>query len=116
MDISRTIKVVLVGEVNTGKTSIINKLVGNTFDDKQPPTYEAKQILYKLSNVTFSIWDISGQENFRKLNRIFYKGAEVVIFVYSITDRKSFEELDQYWYKEINNYCEYPSILSIYNI
>lgn len=111
MDISRSIKVILVGEVNTGKTSIINKLLGKSFNDKLPPTNEANQTHYQLDKLAFSIWDISGQEKFRALNRVFYKEAKVVIFVYSITDRKSFEELDQYWYKEINNVCQYPSIL-----
>ena len=96
------IKVILVGESGTGKTSLINSLQGHAF-------YEGTQLTTLLSTfikieLTFSkkkycinLWDTIGQEKYRSLTNIFLNGAQIVIFVFDITSKGSFEQLD-YWF------------------
>ena len=47
MDISNPIKVILVGEKDTGKTSIINRLVSDSFDQSSSATIgKTQQIIH----------------------------------------------------------------------
>ena len=103
------IKVILVGEMSTGKTSLINTAIGLKFQDKLPSTTTNSIMnkIMKINDKTYSInlWDTIGQEKYRSLTKIFMKGAKVVIFVYDITSRHTFTELN-FWFestKEIIN-------------
>lgn len=56
-DIGRSFKVILVGGVATGKTSIINKLISDSFDDKpcstQAPAFFKKTYKFDIfDNIT----------------------------------------------------------------
>ena len=95
------IKVILVGETATGKTSLINTSIGLEFQEKVDST-QSSSIMQKkmeINKKTYSInlWDTIGQEQFRSLTKIFMKGAKIVIFVYDITRLNTFEQLD-FWY------------------
>jgi len=94
------IKVILVGETATGKTSLINTSIGLEFKDKLESTQSSSIMQKKLTingkTYTINLWDTIGQEQFRSLTKIFMKGARVVIFVYDITRRDTFEQLN-FW-------------------
>ena len=99
------IKVILVGEAGTGKTSLINTAVGKKF-------VEGTQIssmtcsFVKLTKVlddmeyTINLWDTIGQERFRSLTKVFFKNSEIVIFVFDITSKASFDSLE-FWYDTV---------------
>ena len=103
------IKVILVGEMGTGKTSLINTAIGLNFQEKLAST-TTNSIMNKTMTIngkrySVNLWDTIGQEKYRSLTKIFLKGAKIVIFVYDITNIQSFKELD-YWFdstKEIIN-------------
>ena len=94
------IKVILVGETATGKTSLINTSIGLEFKDKLESTQSSsimqKKITINGKAYTINLWDTIGQEQFRSLTKIFMKGAKIVIFVYDITRRDTFEQLN-FW-------------------
>ena len=94
------IKVILVGETATGKTSLINTSIGLEFQEKVDST-QSSSIMQKkmeINKKTYSVnlWDTIGQEQYRSLTKIFMKGAKIVIFVYDITRLDTFEQLD-FW-------------------
>ena len=97
------IKVILVGEVATGKTSLINTLIGLEFKDKMESTQSSsivqKKVTINEKAYTINLWDTIGQEQYRSLTKIFMKGAKIVIFVYDITRKETFDQLE-FW---INN-------------
>jgi len=103
------IKVILVGEMGTGKTSLINTAIGLNFQEKLAST-TTNSIMNKTMKVngksySVNLWDTIGQEKYRSLTKIFLKGSKIVIFVYDITNLQSFKELN-YWFdctKEIIN-------------
>ena len=111
-----SIKIVLLGYVAVGKTSLINRYVSNIFSTDAPSTqgasYSCKVINYQKysQNVKLDIWDTSGQEKYRSLNKLFYKDAKIAILVYDITNKDSFDELKNYWFNQLEN--EAPKNLS----
>ena len=113
-------KVVLLGETMTGKTSLISRLVDNTFNYNEQTTFVAsnytKEIEYpEFNNITLKlqIWDTAGQEKFRSINKIFYKEAAVAILVYDITNERSFERLKSYWYQEVKQKGEKNVVFAV---
>jgi small GTP-binding protein len=102
------IKVVLVGESNTGKTSIINRFCSDIFNEETHVTVGCSCLSRTIEvapyqKVKLKIWDTAGQETYRSINKIFYKEAKIVIFVYDITNIKSFKEIGSYWLHEVKN-------------
>ena len=111
------IKVILVGESGTGKTSLISISMGMKFQEGMEITTSAASFVtktIKLGDKSYSInlWDTIGQEKFRSLTKIFIKDSKIVIFVYDITNKKSFEELE-YWYKTIKDVLGDTAVLGI---
>ena len=100
------IKTILVGRTGTGKTNIINAIVGVKFDSSEMTTSTAafvdKTIKVSGKDYHLAIWDTAGQEKFRSLTKIFIKDAKIVILVYSITNKESFKEID-FWLETVKN-------------
>ena len=110
------IKVILVGEVATGKTSLINTSIGLEFKDKLESTQSSsimqKKIIINDQTYTINLWDTIGQEQYRSLTKIFMKGAKIVIFVYDITRKETFEQLD-FWFENTKEVLGNKPILGI---
>ena len=100
------IKVILVGESGTGKTSLINATMGFKFQEHLETTasnnFSSKKITINNKEYVLNLWDTIGQEKFRSLTKIFIKDSKIVLLVYDITVLKTFKELD-YWYKIIHD-------------
>ena len=94
------IKVILIGESATGKTSLINTSIGLQFkehlDSTATNSFVPKKITIGNKEYTVNLWDTIGQEKFRSLTKIFLKKADIVIYVYDITNRNSFEDLEEW--------------------
>ena len=102
----RSIKVILIGDSNVGKTSILSRLVNNTFIDEHNPSLslEYNNHSIKINNyiIRMQIWDTAGQEKTNSIISNYYRSAEVAIFVYSINDIKSYNSIQE-WFKELIN-------------
>ena len=111
------IKVILVGESGTGKTSLISISMGMKFQEGMEISTSAASFVTKIIKIgdksySLNLWDTIGQEKFRSLTKIFIKDSKIVIFVYDITNKKSFEELE-YWYKTIKDVLGESAVLGI---
>ena len=100
-DLSKGIKVILLGESGVGKTNLINVTAGqefeqNTMSSSSGSYKEGAYISSTKKKYIYHLWDTAGQEAYRSLNKIFIKNAKIVIFVYAIDNEPSFKELD-YW-------------------
>ena len=105
-NIEEGIKVILVGESGTGKTSLINVSVGLPFQDKIESTSSSsffqKTITIESKQYSLNLWDTIGQEKFHSLTKIFIKDSKIVILVYDIADMESFKKVD-FWYKTVKD-------------
>ena len=111
------IKVILVGESGTGKTSLINIAMGMKFVEGAELSTSAATFVTKIIKIggksyTLNLWDTIGQEKFRSLTKIFIKDSKIVIFVYDITRIDSFKELN-YWFKTIQDVLGDTAVLGI---
>ena len=110
------IKVILIGESGTGKTSLINATMGLKFKDVLESTttnsFSSKTITINNKEYVLNLWDTIGQEKFRSLTKIFIKDSKIVILVYDITRKASFNELN-FWLKMIQDILGDEPILGI---
>ena len=91
-------KVVTVGDMGVGKTSIINAIKGEDFTSDVISTIGASyvQCTCPVDNGTLLInfWDTAGQERFQSLIPLYLRNADACIIVFDITREKSIEMLD----------------------
>ena len=87
-------KLILLGESNVGKTSLVRHYVKDEFiEAKQStidPTFLTKYILVDNNTITLDIWDTAVQERYRSLAPMYYRNAAGAIIVYDITNYDSF--------------------------
>jgi small GTP-binding protein len=102
-------KVVIVGNSNTGKTSLLNQYVYSKFKINVPTTIGVEFSHKDLEDETkLLLWDTAGQERFQSVCSFLYRGAHAVMFVYDMTSRDSFLALENWWrqyrsFGDINN-------------
>ena len=99
-------KIIFIGDVSVGKTSIINVLMGQKFNNEYEASigvdFFSKTIKYKGKTIKLQIWDSAGQEKFRSLIPNYIRGSSLVFIVYDVSNRKSFDSL-QTWIDFVNN-------------
>ncbi|KAK8893534.1 hypothetical protein M9Y10_021956 [Tritrichomonas musculus] len=97
-------KVVLLGSIHAGKTSIIQRFVNGTFSVNTLSSVQAaffeKQIKIGNSTVILDIWDTAGQERFHSLAPMYYRDANASLIVFDVTDANSFSKAKQ-WLNEL---------------
>ena len=102
-------KLLFLGSINVGKTSIIFRYVDDKHKVDQKPTigidYKTKTIEYKSKKIKLQIFDTSGLERFRALTKNYYQGTDGIILVFDLKSRETFEDIS-YWMKEINKNCD----------
>ena len=95
------IKIIILGETGTGKTSLINTYYGGKFNENCESTNECETNIKKLEinnrQCIINIWDTAGQEKYRSITQNLLRGTDIVILVYDITRRDTFLELN-YWF------------------
>jgi len=102
-------KVVLLGDSEVGKTSLVRRYVIDVFDDKYIATIGTKvlkkEVEYKLPgrsiHLTMMIWDILGQRDYRKMRTVSMKGAQGAFLVADLTRPETIVGLAEYWYPEM---------------
>ena len=97
-------KVVLLGDISVGKSSLILNATKNIFDENYTPTLNFAYYFYFLiiegKKIKLEIWDTCGQETFRSLINSFYRSSSFAIMVYSIDREDSFNNMN-IWLNEI---------------
>lgn len=93
-------KLIVVGDSGTGKSSLLHRFVGDTFLEDQAQTigveFGAKIVDLGERKIKLQIWDTAGQERYKSVTRSYYRGAMGCLIVYDITKRSSFENVEQW--------------------
>ncbi|KAM9341567.1 ras-related protein Rab-32 [Symphorus nematophorus] len=100
-------KVLVMGDLNVGKSSIVLRYVNKCFDE----TYKAsigvdfalKTIEWDSKTVVrLQLWDIAGQERFKKMSSVYYRGAMGAVVVFDITKSSTLEAASE-WKQDLDS-------------
>ena len=107
--IAYTFKIILIGDISVGKTSLLTKFIDNTFIDNYNTTivseFKSKIIRFDENlNINLNIWDTCGGERYKSITRQYFRNADGIILVYDIGNRESFDNIKK-WVKDIEDNC-----------
>jgi small GTP-binding protein len=120
-------KCVFVGKTGAGKTSMVNRIISDKFNEFENSTigvlFNAKQFkicdhdVSKKCNddkcfVRLDLWDTAGQERFSEMIKLYYRGASLIILVFSLDQKKIVNYINKY-YQEIIKIHEDPKIILV---
>ena len=96
-------KLILTGDYQVGKTSLIKRFIENSFTNSYISTLQVEiskktMEVSEETKVNFIIWDIAGQRKTIKPN--FYTGANAAFMVVDRTRKETLENINT-WYDEI---------------
>lgn len=98
-------KLLVVGDMNTGKTCLVRKYVHGIFYTGTRPTvgvdFAIKALTYKENTCTLQLWDIAGQERYRNMTRTFYQNAVGAVVVVDITNKATLKAAEL-WKQDID--------------
>jgi small GTP-binding protein len=90
-------KVSVIGEHAVGKTSLIKRHMTNTFDEGYKASLGAAISTFKIkldkNEVSLQIWDLAGQNPFRKVRHQYLFGSDFAVAVFDLTQRDSLDAL-----------------------
>ena len=90
------LKIIVVGNSGTGKTSFVNKWIKDTFDENYKATivseFSYKIIEYKDKSYKIQLWDLAGMDQNICITKIFAKDSHGCIVLSDITDEKTLNE------------------------
>ena len=106
--ISYNFKIILLGDISVGKTSLLRKFIDNQFLDNYNATivaeFKSKIIRVGEYNINLTIWDTCGGERHRSITKQYYRNVDGIILVYDIGNRESFNNINK-WIEDIENNC-----------
>jgi small GTP-binding protein len=115
----RQFKIIFVGDAGVGKTSIINRRVGGSFDFRMAPTLGTDHSLVELrvkgETVQLCLWDTAGQERFEALVPYYLRNAHIACLVCSLADHVSVANLAERWLPLLQALPEPPKVFAVVN-
>ena len=106
------IRMMLLGDSNVGKTSILKRYCKNQFSESYISSmgidFETKYIKVGKKTINLQIWDTAGQERYKVIAKNYYNKSDGFIIVYDITNKNSFDSISN-WVKDIKELASYDN-------
>ena len=109
------IKIIVIGDANVGKSSIIKVFENKEWDmnDSYLTTIgvEFSSYHFTIKDTIFKmhVWDTAGQERFQSITDSYYKHSIGYILVFDLSDRHTFFNLKD-WKSKIDSKCSEKNI------
>uniref|UniRef100_K3Y200 Ras-related protein RHN1 n=1 Tax=Setaria italica TaxID=4555 RepID=K3Y200_SETIT len=107
-------KLVLLGDLGAGKTSIVVRFAKGLYYECQESTIGAAFFSQVMSldeaTVKLDIWDTAGQERYHSLAPMYYRGAAAAVVVFDITSTDSYMRAKR-WVDEIQRQAGNPHLV-----
>ncbi len=103
-------KVLLVGDADVGKSSLIRRVLSGEFEENYSPTVGVDLnglavIVEHKHPILLTAIDLGGQEDFTVLRTQYYRGAHYALLVFDVTSPESFRHLAG-WYQGLQSSIE----------
>ena len=94
----KVIRLSIIGDSKTGKTSIINRYLGQEFsiDMISNIGIDKQEVIRKMKDgneMKIIIWDTAGQERFHSISSGTIKNSQGIIVCFALNDRSSFDNV-----------------------
>jgi len=103
-------KLIVLGTAAVGKTTLVNQFLkkGHYSDYRPTLGINIATQLYRVKGfkdelIKFLIFDLAGQEFFKRVRHDYYKGSHCCFVVYDVTRRETFDEAINFWFKDARN-------------
>lgn len=101
------IKMGLIGDQQTGKSSFVARCLGNACPNYYQPTLGVQTNdkyfpLLKNAPVHVTFWDFSGRLDFLQIRNEMYKQATLLILFVDLSSKQSVDSVD-YWLREVKD-------------
>ena len=112
-------KLVILGNLSVGKTSLVKRFVTHAFKESYKPTLGTeiylKELIINDEKIIFQLWDLAGAPNFANIRLSFYQKADGGFLVNDVTRPETLQSLDQ-WMEEVEKAIKYvPEYLILGN-
>ena len=117
-DMNASLKIIVVGNGQVGKTTLTIKYVKNIYTTEYKKTLgvdflNTQRYIKSIDKeVDFYIWDTAGQDYYNSITRRYYKGADAALIVFAINDKDSFDNIIS-WYDKIYQECDNIPIILV---
>lgn len=99
-----TVKVGMVGDSGIGKTSLMVKYVEGNFNEDYIQTlgvnFMEKTISLRKTDITFSIWDLGGQQEYLHMLPLVCNDAVALLLMFDLTRKSTLHSIKN-WYKQV---------------
>ncbi|CAL8305229.1 unnamed protein product [Merluccius merluccius] len=117
-DYNHLFKLLIIGDSNVGKSSLLLRFADNSFSGSYITTigvdFKIRTVDIDGERVKLQIWDTAGQERFRTITSTYYRNTHGVIIVYDVTNPESFVNVKR-WLNEITQNCDNVSKILVGN-
>ena len=117
---STNLKLIIIGDSATGKTSIVNRFTNNTFDITSIATIvpnclnKVIIIIIKINDIIYNIniWDLPGQDRNPILTKGFVNNSQGIIFCCEVNNENSKVNLN-FWNESLKSFDNIENIPKI---
>nr|KAG5706860.1 hypothetical protein BaRGS_004195 [Batillaria attramentaria] len=110
-------RVVVVGDGECGKTSLVRRYCSDRFSGDYTPTlFDTETISDTVDGkeIELVIQDTAGQEDLDRLRPPFYLNKDAVIICFAVDNPDSLHNVETLWAPEVKKYCgQAPIILTV---
>merc|ERR1712070_561319 len=100
---AKDMRILMVGLDAAGKTTILYKFkLGEVVTTIPTVGFNVETVEYK--NISFTMWDVGGQDKLRPLWRHYYEGTNGLIYVVDSNDRERIEDAREELHKMLNEH------------
>ena len=111
----QSVKCVVVGDGNVGKTCLLASHTENVFLGEYTPTVfdnKSTNMVVDGKQINLGLWDTAGQTEYDRLRPLSYPNSDVFLICFSVVRPASLENVKVKWYPEVNHHCsDVPIIL-----
>ena len=102
------VKSILIGDTCVGKTSLVNRLLKNSFKEVSNVTigveFNVKYFEFDGRVVKLQLWDTAGQEIFRSITKNYFRNTVIAFLVFDLTNKRTFNNC-KYWIDTLKEIC-----------
>ncbi|AAS51483.1 ACR257Cp [Eremothecium gossypii ATCC 10895] len=111
------IKIVVVGDGATGKTSLLMSYTQGQFPEDYVPTIFENYVTNiegpRGKVIELALWDTAGQEEYSRLRPLSYGDVDIVMVCYAADNRTSLTNAEELWFPEVRHFCPHAPMMLV---